>query len=174
MKMDEMQRLLTAYYDGVTDEHEEKRLKEALRTEQMSGQWKMERRILTALEEACPANVHVPDDLKERLSRMIDCKDGEEPHFIRRNRTRRNWRWIAGVAATFLLLMGVGLGVAMWEESVPPTPQDTFTNPQDAYRALQATLSEVSRNWRAGMEQVQEAQMQIGVVNEEVKQELSK
>ena len=37
MKVDEMERLLAAYYEGTTDEHEENRLKEALRTQDEIG-----------------------------------------------------------------------------------------------------------------------------------------
>ena len=106
---------------------------------------------------------------------MTDEKDEEEPHFIRRNSDRRNWRWVMGVAATFLLLFGIGWGVMeMKKKPIPPTPQDTFTDPQDAYRVLQATLVDVSRNWQAGLKQMQEAQVQMCIINKEVKQELSK
>ena len=117
----------------------------------------------------------MPEGLEEKLSRLIDRKDEELPHFLRPNRTRRNWRWAAGVAATFLVLIGIGWGVATMEKkSVPPTPLDTFSDPQDAYRVLQATFSEMSSNWRAGIEQMQEVQSQMDVVQKEVKQELSK
>ena len=62
----------------------------------------------------------------------------------------------------------------MKKKPIPPTPQDTFTDPQDAYRVLQATLVDVSRNWQAGLKQMQEAQVQMCIINKEVKQELSK
>lgn len=175
MKVDEMKRLLDAYYAGATDEHEEERLKEALRTASVPEHLRSDKRVLLALEEAPSSDIPVPEGLEERLSRLIDRKDEEEPHFIRRNRARRNWRWVAGVAATVLLLFGIGWGVTEWgRDPFPDTPQDTFRTPEEAFRALQATLSEVSRNWRAGMEQMQEAQDEVCIVNEEVKQELSK
>lgn len=110
MKVDEMERLLAAYYEGTTDEHEENRLKEALRTEDVSEHLEADRRLLAALEEESPQEVSVPEGLEEKLSRLIDRKDEELPHFLRPNRTRRNWRWAAGVAATFLVLMGIGWG----------------------------------------------------------------
>ena len=159
MKVDEMERLLAAYYEGTTDEHEENRLKEALRTQDVPEYLEADRRLLAALEEESPQEVPVPEGLEAKLSRLIDRKDEELPHFLRPNRTRRNWRWAAGVAATFLVLIGIGWG---------------FSDPQDAYRVLQATFSEMSSNWRAGIEQMQEVQSQMDVVQKEVKQELSK
>ena len=162
MKVDELERLLTAYYEGNTDECEEERLKQALRTEELPEHMLSDKRIVLAMED-------------DRLSKLIDEKDEEEPHFIRRNSDRRNWRWVMGVAATFLLLFGIGWGVMeMKKKPIPPTPQDTFTDPQDAYRVLQATLVDVSRNWQAGLKQMQEAQVQMCIINKEVKQELSK
>ena len=108
MKVDEMERLLAAYYEGTTDEHEENRLKEALRTQDVPEHLEADRRLLAALEEESPQEVPVPEGLEAKLSRLIDRKDEEMPHFLRPNRTRRNWRWAAGVAATFLVLIGIG------------------------------------------------------------------
>lgn len=175
MKVDELERLLAAYYAGTTDECEEEKLKEALRTEQLPEHLLADKRMVLALEDGCPDEIPVPAGLEDRLSKLIDQKYEEEPHFIHRNRARRNWRWVMGVAATVLLLFGIGWGVVRMEEKpVPPTPLDTFTDPQDAYRVLQATLADVSRNWQAGLKQMQEAQAQMCVINKEVKQELSK
>lgn len=175
MKVDEMERLLAAYYEGITDEHEEERLKEAFRKEKIPAYLEADRRVVLGLRDEGEKDVPVPAGLEEKLSRMIDRKDAEEPHFLQRNRTRRNWRWAAGVAATFLLLFGIGWGVVRLEKKpVPPTPMDTFADPQEAYRALQATLVEMSDTWRAGMEQVEAVQADMNVVREEIKQELSK
>ena len=107
MKVDEMERLLAAYYEGTTDEHEESRLKEALRTQDVPEHLEADRRLLAALEEESPQEVPVPEGLEAKLSRLIDCTDEEMPHFLRPNRTRRNWRWAVGVAATFLVLIGI-------------------------------------------------------------------
>lgn len=175
MKVDELERLLTAYYEGNTDECEEERLKQALRTEELPEHLLSDKRIVLAMEDGLAEEVSVPAGLEDRLSKLIDEKDEEEPHFIRRNSDRRNWRWVMGIAATFLLLFGIGWGVMeMKKKPIPPTPQDTFTDPQDAYRVLQATLVDVSRNWQAGLKQMQEAQVQMCIINKEVKQELSK
>ena len=35
----------------------------------------------------------------------------EEQRFFHRNKAKRNWRWIGGIAATILVLVGVGLSL---------------------------------------------------------------
>ena len=50
----------------------------------------------------------------------------------------------------------------IWEKmSCPPTPQDTFSDPEEAYQVLQATLIEVSTNLNQGIAQVKETQMDM-------------
>ena len=150
MKVDEMERLLAAYYEGTTDEHEENRLKEALRTEDVPEHLESDRRLLAALEEESPQEIPVPEGLEEKLSRLIDRKDEELPHFLRPNRTRRNWRWAAGVAATFLVLMGIGWGVTTMEKKpVPPTPLARRSTPSATRRTLIACYRLRSARCRA-------------------------
>ena len=50
MKVDEVERLLAAYYEGATDEHEEKRLKEALLSQDLPEHLEPDGRLLAALE----------------------------------------------------------------------------------------------------------------------------
>ena len=77
------------------------------------------------------------------------------------------------MAASILLLAGLGFGIAeMRQEAFVPTPQDTFTNPEDAHRALQAIFTEMSRNWNEGMKQLEASQRDIIAVNREIREEL--
>lgn len=171
MKVEEIERLLAKFYEGSTNEQEEQLLKEAFKTEELPEHLQQERRLFLHL---FPEGVgkEVPAGLEEKLNRMIDEKADEEQHFFRRNRTKRNWRWVGGIAATLLLLVGIGYGITnMGEGMRPPTPRDTFTNPEDAYRALQATLIEVSVNLNKGIEQIEETQKDVMQVNQEIMKE---
>lgn len=119
--------------------------------------------------------VDVPAGLEDKLSRMIDEKVEEEQRFFHRNRFKRNWRWIGGIAATILLLLGIGYGATgIGEDMRPPTPQDTFSDPEAAYKVLQATLMEVSTNLNKGIEQVEETRFDLTKVNQEIKQEIQR
>ena len=59
--------MLAAYYDGATDEHEESKLKEALRTQDVPRHLEADRRLLAALEEESRQEVSVPEGLEEKL-----------------------------------------------------------------------------------------------------------
>lgn len=127
------------------------------------------------LSQLFPGEVvdNVPAGLEDKLSRMIDEKAEEEQRFFHRNKAKRNWRWIGGIAATILVLVGVGYGITnMGEDMRPPTPQDTFSDPEAAYKALQATLIEVSANLNKGIEQIEETRIDVTKVNQEVRKEI--
>lgn len=174
MKVEEMERLLAEFYEGNTGEREEELLKEAFRTEEVPAHLLKDKRLFLSFFPGEVAD-NVPAGLEDKLSRLIDEKAEEEQRFFRRNRTKRNWRWIGGIAATILVLVGVGYGITnMGDELRPPTPQDTFSDPKAAYKALQATLLEVSANLNKGIEQVEETRMDVTKVNQEVRKEIQK
>ena len=105
------------------------------------------------------------------MRKEIRCKNPTD--FFNRNKAKRNWRWIGGIAATILVLVGVGYGITnMGEDMRPPTPQDTFSDPEAAYKALQATLIEVSANLNKGIEQIEETRIDVTKVNQEVRKEI--
>lgn len=174
MKVEEIERLLAAFYEGNTNEQEEELLKEAFRTEEVPQHLQKDRKIF--LSFFCQEMVvDVPAGLEDRLSRMIDEQAEEEQRFFHRNKSKRNWRWIGGIAATVLLLLGIGYGVTgIGRDMCPPTPQDTFSDPEAAYKVLQATLMEVSTNLNKGVEQVEETRLDLTKVNQEVKQEIQR
>lgn len=171
MKVEEIERLLAKFYEGNTDEQEEQRLNEAFNTEEVPAHLQRDKRLFIGFSRQ-DADV-VPVGLADRLSRMIDEKAKEEQHFFHPNKTKRNWRWVGGAAATVLLLFGMGYSIASWEGH-SSTPQDTFSNPEDAYKALEATLMEVSTNLNQGIQQVEEIRIEVRKVNQEIKNEIQK
>lgn len=174
MKVEEIERLLAAFYEGNTNEQEEELLKEAFRTEEVPPHLQKDKNLFLSFfcQEVV---VDVPAGLEDKLSRMIDEKAEEEQRFFHRNKSKRNWRWIGGIAATILLLMGIGYGITgIGEDMRPPTPQDTFSDPEAAYKVLQATLMEVSTNLNNGIKQVEETRFDLTKVNQEIKQEIQR
>ena len=80
--------------------------------------------------------------------------------------------WWSSVAASLLLLVGLGFGIAeIRQDALATTPQDTFTNPEDAHRALQAIFTEMSRNWNEGMEQLEASQQDIMAASRGIREE---
>ena len=100
MKVEEIERLLAAFYEGNTNEQEEELLKEAFRTEEVPQHLQKDRKIF--LSFFCQEMVvDVPAGLEDRLSRMIDEQAEEEQRFFHRNKSKRNWRWIGGLLLRF-------------------------------------------------------------------------
>lgn len=174
MKVEEIERLLAAFYEGNTNEQEEELLKEAFRTEDVPECLQKDKKLFLSFFSREVVE-DVPAGLEDKLSRMIDEKAEEEQRFFRRNKSQRNWRWIGGIAATILLLIGIGFGITnMGKDMRPPTPLDTFSDPEAAYMALQATLMEVSTNLNKGIEQVEATQMDVTKVNQEICKEIQR
>lgn len=174
MEVEEIERLLAKFYEGNTSEQEEEVLKEAFRTEEVPGHLQRDKRIFLSFSCQEADMEHIPAGLADKLNRMIDEKADEEQRFFHRNKTKRNWYWVGGIAATLLLLIGIGYGTIYKKDMCQPTPQDTFSNPEDAYKALQATLIEVSTNLNKGIEQVEATRLDITKVNQEIKNEIKR
>lgn len=82
--------------------------------------------------------IAVPEGFRQRLEAELDAQDKletmkEEPRKIRLVP-------VIGVAASVLLLIGIGLGIARWQSE----PKDTFTDPYLAYAELEKAFSTMS------------------------------
>lgn len=165
MRKEEIDRLLERYYAGQTTEQEEDALLQTLRSaDDLPADLQAERDLFLSLHKNMVEDVPVPKDLETKLTARIDRKASAP---------RRRRLWWGSMAASILLLAGLGFGIAeMRQEAFVPTPQDTFTNPEDAHRALQAIFTEMSQNWNEGMKQLEASQRDIIAVNREIREEL--
>lgn len=82
--------------------------------------------------------ITVPEGFRQRLEAELDAQIKletmkEEPRKIRLVP-------VIGVAASVLLLIGIGLGIARWQSE----PKDTFTDPYLAYAELEKAFSTMS------------------------------
>lgn len=82
--------------------------------------------------------IEVPEGFRQRLEAELDAQNKletmkEEPRKIR-------LAPVIGVAASVLLLIGIGLGIARWQSE----PKDTFTDPYLAYAELEKAFSTMS------------------------------
>ena len=82
--------------------------------------------------------ITVPEGFRQRLEAELDAQNKletmkEEPRKIR-------LAPVIGVAASVLLLIGIGLGIARWQSE----PKDTFTDPYLAYAELEKAFSTMS------------------------------
>ena len=82
--------------------------------------------------------ITVPEGFRQRLEAELDAQNKletlkEEPRKIRLVP-------VIGVAASVLLVIGIGLGIARWQSE----PKDTFTDPYLAYAELEKAFSTMS------------------------------
>lgn len=173
MKVEEIERLLAGFYEGNTTESQEEALKDYFREEVVPEHLQKEKELFLGFFCRETVAEETPAELEDKLSRLIDEKADEEQLFFHRNKSKRNWRWVGGIAATVLLLIGIGYGTGNFgmRSSVP---QDTFSDPEVAYEVLQATLLEVSTNLNEGIEQVNNTQDDVAKINKQVMKEFKK
>lgn len=169
MRVEEVEKLLARYYEGNTDEHEEEALKTYFHTQDVPEHLVTDKKMFLCLHPDLTAEV--PAGLEERLSRMIDEKEKKESGFQRKHPSKLNLRWLAGIAAGLILLVGMGYSISQRYDQ-PERPVETFTDPQVAYEVLQATLMEVSMGLNIGIDEVIDSRKEIKRTNWEIKQDL--
>ena len=103
---------------------------------------------MTELEAiALDGSIRVPDKLRDDIRTELDTLAflAETPAA----RPRRFAR-IASIAASLALVAAIGFGV----DSYRNRPKDTFSDPQQAYAMLEASLSYISSKMEKGMDSI--------------------
>lgn len=152
MDTDNIRQLLDRYYDGQTSECEEQVLKDYFLQDDVPPQWATDQRLFRQLYGA---DMPAVDGLEQRLSRQIDSWNRVEKTASRRARTV-GLRWIAGMAASLLLLFAIGLLVDRQQKQAQyAVQQDTFDDPRDAYAETQKALMKFSESINKGLNKVE-------------------
>lgn len=102
---DEIRELIERFYDGMTDEAEEKWLKTYFSSGEVAEELKSEKTMFLALQQV---DVSAPAQLEKRIERQINQWNMVDMS-ARRTATRLNLRWIVGIAASLILLFSVGI-----------------------------------------------------------------
>ena len=176
MKREELDQLLERFYEGSLSVQEEDSLKQAVQWGDWPADLQRDRHLLQALwaEQDEPEDeITLPEGLEDRLVKRIDVEAEREEETVKRDAFRHRLRWISSVAAALLLLFVMGYG---WDsfsgKTLQPTPQDTFTNPEDAYRVLEAVLRDASGQMHQGLCQLQDSREAVAETRMEVEQEI--
>ncbi len=167
MNVHEIERLLARYYDGQTNEAEERQLKRFFAEADVPGHLQREKEILLALQAEAE---DVPDGLEERLSRCIDEWETRERRTltVQKHHRLRRLQWIGSIAASVLILFSVGLFLDR-----PSTPKDTCTTPEEAYIHAQRALTLLSTNLNRGMDELRTVQLTTERIQKQVNNQLN-
>lgn len=167
MKVEEIEKLLAEFYEGRTTESQEQELKSYFETQDVPEHLWVDKKLFLSFR---PEEIWVPDGLGDKLISIIDAENEKEKNLFIKGNSKSIWRWIGGVAASVVLLIGVSYSIINWSERA--TPKDTFTNPQEAYAAIQNALIEVSSNLNEGFGQLAEVKREIKDINKEIINEI--
>ena len=169
MKIGEIEKMLEAFYEGKTTEEQEEMLRYYVKTEVVPEQFDIDKKIFLCYDKATHVD-DIPLGFEHKLIELIDEKAEEEKRFIVRNKTVFNWKWIGSIAASILLMVGIGYGIINLRSY--GEPRDTYTDPQEAYNAIQAALIEISSNLNDGMAQLVEVRQDVNKISNEIIKEI--
>ena len=172
MKVNEIEELLVRYYDGETNEAEEKELKEFFAQADVPAHLLAEKRLFMQL--ASQPEPETPEGLESKLSGLIDEWDTHERRSTKIKKHTRiiHLQWVGSIAASLLILFSVGM--YLYKPYTPPTPQDTCSSPTEAYAEAQKALFMFSSALNKGVQQMETVHETTEKVQKNVNQQLKR
>ena len=149
METKETKKLLERFYNGLTDETEEKRLAEYFCSNEVDEELRKEAEMFLALQQN--AAIEVPFDLESKIERQIN-----QWNTVESTARRAGLRWVVGIAASILILLAVGIFVDKHESKQLSDIDkiDTYDNPEDAYATANKALTKFSVSLNKGLEAI--------------------
>lgn len=160
MKVDKVEKILEAFYEGNTSIEEEKALLHYFRTADVPEHLLAEKEMFLQI---ATNNPEVPKELEKKLSKLIDTWEQE---VLRIKPVRKiNWKWIGGIAASILLAFSIWTYTDYDKSETQNLQADTYTDPDDALKETQKALALVSKNLNKGISQLESANNQLKKVD---------
>ena len=142
MAFGELRNLLDKYYDGDTSLQEEKEIRRLLKKTGNDSAFEIERQMFGVFEKVREKSAP-PEDLNEEIMSSLESKwKGENV-----SRFGQPLRWIAGIAASFLLALFVWQNTG--NQVISPKLVDTYQDEKKAYQATKDVLKLVSKTMKA-------------------------
>ncbi len=145
MEWKAIKNLLEKYYEGSTSSEEENILKEALRQDDLPGEFLPDREVILGLE--AQQQVEPSEGFEARLEKTLHKAAGVRP--VIRLPGRRMIYAAASAAAVIVLLVS-GYFLLRTSGMLGPTPADTFDDPQLAWEETKSALMLVSEMLNKG------------------------
>lgn len=160
-----IEELLERYYNAQTSESEEQQIKDFFYHEDIPPHLQKEKEMFLQLQAA-----KVPEGLKERLSKQIDHWDIQE-RFMKKAPQRRTLQWIGSIAASLLILFGMGW---YFNDAQPNYRQDTCATPEEAYIHTEKALIMFAKALNKGVKQMEVIQESTDKVERNIQKQLNK
>lgn len=109
--------------------------------------------------------IEIPNGLEAEMSDFIDSMDAAERVMAEERRRKGvvRWSYVAGVAATAALLL-----TFLFRQ--PAMPEDTFTDPHEAYACVEQALAAISEKMGSGVQQARRAGNKIDAGTAKIKE----
>lgn len=163
--IDEIKKLLDAFYEGETTQAEEAVLRNYFLHEEISEELQSEKDVFLLMFSS--DEKVVPERVGTRISSLIDDLDKaakEKKQKFNFNKKKKRWMEIGGIAASICLLISVGLYVMNQGGGNHSKNHETINsvsdlNPDDQKKIMEAqkALQMVSSNFNKGMNGVESA-----------------
>lgn len=109
--------------------------------------------------------IEIPNGLEAEMSGFIDSMDAAERVMaeVMRRKGAVRWSYVAGAAATVALLL-----TFLFRQ--PAMPEDTFTDPHEAYACVEQALASISEKMGSGVQQARRAGDKIDAGTAKIKE----
>ncbi|MBM6992281.1 MAG: hypothetical protein I3J02_03310 [Prevotella sp.] len=152
MTTEEIRQKLERFYDAETTRDEEEQLKSFFQSDAVPEDLKADQQLFCQL---FAPEASVPEGLEDRLSHDIEMWNTVEKTTNRKARTV-SLRWIAGMAASLLVLLSLGTWFNHRQTTTSSfaSKQETYDNPKDAAGETARALTKFSMALNKGIDKM--------------------
>ncbi len=186
----DIEALLEKFYRGETDRDEEQLLAGYFKREPLPEQFEADRNLFQSLTQTAS---EIPEGLEQRMGELIDSLENTERSETseksensekrvnapeKRVIIRRDFRLqIAGLVASLLIVVGIGIWTYFGRDSKEPLLADTFENPEEAREATLEALQLFADNFSKGTRSMEQVERQMdatfGILREVLGQDVA-
>lgn len=157
MKTEDIEKLLFRFYQGETDEEEEKFLAQYLSQIDSDERYKADRDVFHSLSEDEP---EVPSELEFKISTLIDSWEESEKKQTKRFTKLRFSKQIIGIAASLLLVISIGFWYQHYN-SANSEIVNTYNDPDASHEVVIEALRLFSKNFSKGTQALEKADSRV-------------
>jgi hypothetical protein len=167
-KIEDINDLLTVFYNGETTVNEECELRQYFENENVPPELQQEKAFFLSIFESSD-EVIVPQSLEYQISRALDRLDFEKKKSTVSN--KKSWAWLSGIAASIALIFSVGIyhfnqnGNVNFAQNQQITESKLSETDKHKIREAEAALIRISSKFNKGINQLAMVDMNLETMN---------
>lgn len=165
----QINKLLELYYKGESTLEEEKRLKRFFESKEVPKELEEEKEIFLSVIDFQIENQLKEEDYDCGIKDLINDLESKEKLSKEKNYKIQLRAWIIASAASVILLLGTGFTFYLNRDRLP---KDTYTNPCEAEKKVDETLSLIACKFKLGIKEAKNAKREIIKTKKEVNKQI--